>query len=262
LAVGQGRGAYIGFAVGMVVLALLRFRPSVKRPPARLLRAAAVMILAGGLGFAVLVGAEAFRTGPLAELTTGVSGRVASSLDYRSGTGAGRVQEYTEAVHELFAQPMPVPLVGRGTASWGQRHFHKSPQTAPYLVPRYIDGWYIRTLYDSGLMGFLLLGLFLGLLLWPTRAILASTGDLAPIARAFTLGAIVLSVAYAATDAVLFVWPWIVYGLTRSARAQATVQYVRLRGSRLADVLDERTGGSTPFLSAAAMGNGHVGPGP
>jgi hypothetical protein len=140
--------------------------------------------------------------------------QASQALDFANSTGALRLVEWKEALHEVRGSW----LLGLGTNSWGQRHFEIT-QFGP--IPAFLGNWAIRTLYDSGIAGLALLCWFFLIVVWPSRSLRAVTGDAAVLARALAFGSIVLLVAYLATDALLLVWPWILFGLVRAARRLA-----------------------------------------
>jgi len=115
-------------------------------------------------------------------------------------------------------------VIGLGTYSYGQRNFRKSPFTAPYLAPAYLISFWVRTLYDTGILGVLLIVLFMLVAFWPRRELQESSGDLAPVARSLLFAAFVLAGAYMITDSTLLIWPWILFGLARAAIGQAVNQ--------------------------------------
>jgi hypothetical protein len=110
---------------------------------------------------------------------------------------------------------------GLGTNSYGQRHFER---TISGPKPAFVGNWFVRILYDSGIVGLLLFLAFAVPIVWPDARLRNAKGDLAPIARALTFGCTVLAVSYLATDALLLVWPWVLLGLTRAARVLSAEQ--------------------------------------
>jgi hypothetical protein len=108
----------------------------------------------------------------------------------------------------------------------------------------------VRTFYDSGFLGLLLMLTFLTFVLWPRRELQTSPGDLAPLARGLVFGGLVLGAAYLVTDSTLLIWPWILFGLVRAAQVLAVRQARELR----------LAGPSTNGF-ASGNGNGH-GPAP
>lgn len=212
------RGAWVGFAITRILISVV----TEKRGRARLVRAGASLLLAGAAAGCVLwfttSGQPPLERGSIGEVGAAVSSSVrtqaAQVLDFGSGTGAGRTREWRVAVDEVWHTS---PLIGMGTKSFGQRHFHPSAATFPYLAPSYIESLYVRTFYDSGVIGLLLLLAFLGLVLFPTREVRRARGELGAVARSLILGWVVFAIAFTATDAMFQMWPWIVLGVARAA---------------------------------------------
>jgi len=260
--VSQARGAWIGFGFIFILYYVVGVRRRrVVRVP-KMLRTTAVVFLLGLMG---LVGFYLTNTqnatsapSPLNGLVTTVYQKVQSGLSLSGNascdgcnTGAGRIRRWTKGIDEVTAQS---PVIGLGTDSYGLRNFRPSPHTWPYLAPAYIESLYVRTFYDTGGLGLLLLLLFLGLVLWPRREIQNSPGDLAPIARALTFGGLTLAVAYGVTDSTLLVWPWIMFGLIRAATWLAVRQARDLRGSARAGMGSGNGGNGGPSAPAPALG--------
>lgn len=214
LAASLTRGAWIGFACGFVVLLLV----SRGKPMAVVARRLAVQALAVGAAFAVVAVVlfpGAGGAGSLAAST--IKQQAGRILDLETYTGATRLLEWKIALADVPASP----LFGLGTNSYGQRHLEP---TVADPEPAYLGNWAIRTLYDSGIVGLALLSAFLASVVWPVRGLRRARGDLASVARALTLGGVVLAVSYLATDAFLLAWPWVFLGLTRASRAFAQEQ--------------------------------------
>lgn len=203
------RGAWVALAIAGVV-ALLVARP--RRSVAPLFAAGAAIV--GVLALLLVVFTE-FDVGEKTEATAGALGIQSSrALAFGSTTGAQRVAEWKIAYSDIRTSP----LMGLGAVSYGQRHLVK---TSYGSKPAFLGNWLVRVIYDTGLIG---LGLFLAFawpIVWPSRSVVRPSGDLASIARALVCGCVVIAVAYLATDALLLVWPWILLGLTRSARLLA-----------------------------------------
>lgn len=205
-ALALARGAWVALAIAGIV-ALWTSRP----------RRSIAPLVAGGLA-AVVVGAlllglfTSFDVGEKAGTTAGAL-HVQSSraLSFGSTTGAQRVAEWKLAYADISASP----LLGSGAISYGQHHLIKTQYGSK---PAFLGNWLVRIVYDTGLVG---LGLFLAFALpivWPSDSVVGASGESAVVARALVCGCIVIAVAYLATDALLLVWPWILLGLTRSAR--------------------------------------------
>lgn len=205
------RGAWVAYVLGIAAVWLVR----VGRSTAGLLVWGALALAAAGVGAGFLAGAS--TTGAGSETAAAVQTQAGQVLAFGGSTGAARLQEWQTSLSETARSP----LLGLGTNSYGQRHFDRT-QYGP--KPAYVGNWAVRTVYDSGLIGLLLLAGALGAAVWPGPRVRRAEGELAPIARALALGGLVLLVAYLATDALLLVWPWIWFGLARSARLLATEQ--------------------------------------
>ena len=218
LAVGLGvtRAAYVGLAVGLIVLFGLTWRRA--RQPARL-RAMAVMVLLAGAGGLFM---------PKLLLDTDHSGLIAY---HPPVTGkptptpkptppptnpAGDLETFTYRMVRVWAgleEWQGSPWIGLGAYSFGQTHVF-SDGTHDVIAP-----WPVLTLHDAGLIGLggllALLGL-LGLRLWRTA------GDSArgPTASAYAAAVVVLFVAYLATAAVHFAVTWLIIGGALAATIQ------------------------------------------
>jgi hypothetical protein len=201
------RGAWIGFAICFLLLVpFRRLRYAGRRMLGR--GAVTVLILAvAGAGFLYLSFTQQHST----ESNTLVL-RGSQIVDLQSGSGAARTQEWRTALDDVKGSP----LLGLGTNSYGQRHLGLRVDE-----PGYLGNLYIRTLYDSGIVGLALLLYFVHGLLRPVVRLRWSTGDLTPVAIAIGFAYVLLLVAYAATDASLQVWPWLFAGLLRPAVAMA-----------------------------------------
>jgi O-Antigen ligase len=244
--VSLARGAWLGFGAVFVLYFLVRRRRV--RARARMVRTALVLLLLAlvGAGLFYVANTPDTASGQQNPIFTSVTVQGQNILNLSSGTGAGRIRKYREAVAEAWNES---PLIGLGTNSFGQRHYHPSRQTFPYLAPAYLESLYVRTFYDSGVAGLLLLVAFFLTVLWPDRWLSTARTDLAVLARALLFGWTVLAVAYAVTDSMLLVWPWIMLGLIRAAKAIAS------REERAARTL-------APARPAQAEPNGHRLPGP
>jgi len=155
-----------------------------------------------------------------------------------SSTAVDRFSEWRIALDQFKLSP----IFGLGTNSYGQRNLpphvsQNAAATSPTGTKQaYLGNLYIRTLYDSGLTGLLLLLVFIIGVVWPGRDLRRSGGDLAPVAWAFVGGYLVLAVAFNFTDASFQVWPWLVLGVARVATVQATRQYWEIRAKRPPEV--------------------------
>ena len=205
-AISLSRGAWVGMVVALAVLAFAYGR--VAQVAGRLLLTA---VLAAALAGALLV-AYPSSAGVGAETASALSTQAGRSVSLTStATGLYRLEKWETSLEEIGSSP----LLGLGTNSYGQRHFDL---TIYGPKPAYVGNWFVRTLYDSGVIGLFLLLAFATPIVWPGRGVRRASGELAPVARALTGACVVLAVAYLATDSLLLVWPWILLGLTRAAR--------------------------------------------
>lgn len=232
------RGALVGFLAAWVVALVLRRRPD-RGPAIRLWRIMPTLslVMVAALGVLVL---SALPTVNLAKTPIGfVQSEVskkASDIFSSRGTASARLQEDLLALK----QSENTLLLGKGTNSFGQRNL--SYVTDP-PQPAYIGNLYIRTLYDSGVVGLVLLLLFMLSVAWPSRFLQFTESEFAPVARAFIFAYAAMAVAYASTDASFEVWPWIIAGLAVAARRLARLDDRALRA-----------GGAVPEPAAAAAG--------
>lgn len=219
------RAAWVGFAVAFA--AALIFHRGRLRAGDRTMESAMTMLAVAviGLGcfwlFRDITNPSASQTG----LVASVQARGAKLLNVTSGTGANRLTVAEIALKDWKREP----VLGLGTNSYGQRHTILIGKAGS---PGYIANLYVRTLYDSGIIGLGLLVLFYGSVLWPRKFLKVSPGDLAPVARAFLFGMLVMVIGFAATDASFQVWPWVMLGMVRGAVRLAEVQYRELAGVR------------------------------
>lgn len=206
------RGAWVGFGAGLAAYSLAK--PRTGRS-----------LLAFGVSscvVALMLAATATAVGPSARIAyTGgqtavtIGSQASAALSFSTSTGARRLVEWKGALHEVQSSP----LVGLGTNSWGDRHLE---QTRFGSIPAFLGNWLIRTLYDSGVIGLGLLLWFLSWIAWPGSQVRRARGESAGVARAFVFASVALLVAYLATDALLLIWPWLLFGLARSARRLAS----------------------------------------
>jgi hypothetical protein len=243
--VSQARGAWLGFGAVFVLYFVFRRRRGIKRVP-RMVRTAMTLVLVSlvGLGFFYTANSRSENSvpSPVTQVAATTLVKLGDIANLNSGTGAGRLRRWSGAIHQTLDMS---PLIGLGTNSYGQRNTHPSPYTYPYEAPGYLESLYVRTFYDSGMAGLLLMGLFLALVLWPRKELQTSPGDLAPTARGLVFGGLVLAAAYLVTDSTLLIWPWILFGLIRAAQSLAVRQARELR----------MVGNGS--MEAPAMANGH-----
>jgi hypothetical protein len=219
LLVSLTRSAWIGFSVAAIAMLLMR------RPPrmgfgARMARVAFICLMLG-VGLTGIL-TQIATNGPASAANPIVS-RGSELTNFSTGTGAHRLTEWQIAIAEALPRS---PLIGLGTNSYGQRNAALTSSTQPGAtpVPGYVGNLYVRTLYDSGLIGFGLLVAFYFFLLRPGGLLRRSEGDLAPVALAVVFGYWVIAIGFAATDASFTILPWIWLGVIRAAKAFADRQ--------------------------------------
>jgi hypothetical protein len=214
----EARAAWLAFVVVLVLVLLVRRTRRRRRRDVGQLGVGLLFLAVGVVG---AIWAASYLSSLTANnvLAQNVTEKAAQIINFSSGTGAARLSEDTVALHDFKRSP----IIGLGTNSYGQRHA-AGGSTIRNPITGYLGNLYVRTLYDSGVVGFvLLLMAFLGGA-WPTRVVRRGGTDLAPVAAALSFGFIVMAVAFAATDASLQPWPWIVLGLARAARSMAQDQ--------------------------------------
>src|SRR5207244_2837086 len=221
----QSRGAWVGFAVVFVLYYVVGVhRRKVIRTP-KMARTAVILLLLGVMALGGLVLANRQTSTSSANPVTGlvITGeqKLLSAVNLSGSlscdgcnTTSGRLRRWSKGIQEVMHES---PAIGLGTDSYGLHNFRPSPFTWPYLVPAYIESLYVRTLFDTGVIGLLILLGFFVLLLRPRRELRNAPGDLAPIARALMFGGWTLFVAYGITDSTQLLWPWIMFGLIRAA---------------------------------------------
>lgn len=200
------RGAWAGVAVAMVAV-WLTSREALLGMVKVVLYGALIL----GIGALLFVSFVSRDVTVGASTAGAVSSQAGHVFDLATATGAQRLIEWETSLSEVRRSP----ILGLGTNSYGQRHFD---MTRFGTRPAFVGNWFVRTLYDSGLVGLFLLMAFAGPIVWPGARVRRARGELAPETRALVLGCLVLVVAYLATDSLLLVWPWVLLGLTRAAR--------------------------------------------
>jgi len=223
--------ALLGAACGMVVWRHDSYARSV-----RVVASASAIAIAGGIVLS-LMGTSQPRSTALAEDTRptvaatvspsmeglpavaqassasdsrGVVQRLRSLLDLQTDP---TVQGRLHAASLAIADWRKSPLVGRGTASFGQVYTDSSHQ------PAWIFNIELRALHDTGLIGLLLFGSFsIGLTLMALRPKSGPAGDLTNV---LLVAALVLWIAAQGTEPFQLMWPWILLGLLASAVASS-----------------------------------------
>lgn len=131
------RAAAVGVAVGALLWLMLTSASS---------RRLAVKI--GSAGAVLLIVAA-----PLLE-TASVFEKGSELLNFGSSTGKYRVDSWQTAIDDLGSREL---LIGLGSNSFGQRHLDPSLPTDP--TPGYLANLPLQLVYDSGVIGAVLLGL-------------------------------------------------------------------------------------------------------
>ncbi len=207
LATSLSRGAWVGFAAGAALVALVRAGVALRRGLPILVGLAITLPLVGLLAVA---GGRAPAGGDL-------PGRLAS-LDFgtlgQQQTVLERLDTYEKAWEGIVAQP----LLGNGTGSFGQRYVYRSVNE-----PGWVGNLELHLLYDSGLIGFAGFWLIIGVI--AVRAVRAYRRSADPLLRGTILalggGLLVLLVAYQATEATWLAFTWVHLGLLAAATAVA-----------------------------------------
>lgn len=137
LAVSLTRAAMVGLALGLLVWAALQGT----RAKARALRLLGSLIAISALLVAIAPGA-----------IDPVSKDVSKTFEFSTGTGQQRVESWRTAIHDLNGFEW---VVGLGTNSFGQRHLEPTLPTKP--TPQYLANLPLQVVYDTGIVGALLL---------------------------------------------------------------------------------------------------------
>jgi hypothetical protein len=189
IAVSYTRSAVIGLALGLIVWTASGDRLAARK----VFRLAAIT-----LGAVVVLGF-------VHQVATPVEKRFTKLLALNSGTAAFRMDSVQTASNDLTGFDF---VVGRGAESFGQIH---TDPTRPGQ-PAYIGELPVQILYDSGLIGFVLLA--------------TALASLRPFARKHTgraLGVLtVYLVAATATSPFWFGWTWILISLAIMTRPTPT----------------------------------------
>lgn len=182
------RAAVVGLGTGVVIWAILGDQLA-RRTVVKM----AIVCTAGILGLFVLVPGVAAPVGA----------RASSLLDFSSGTGRYRAGIAGTAVGDLHGLDW---VTGLGTNSFGQRHLDPSLPDKP--TPAYLGNLPLQVVYDSGLIGSLLLGAALFTLIPRNRR-----------RAARSVGLLVVYLACgSATSPLWFGFTWILMGIAVVAR--------------------------------------------
>jgi O-antigen ligase len=220
VALGMSRGAWLGLAAALVT-ALLITRRLAHRLSRRLVLTVALLL-------ALVAGLWAFIE--LAPKSVPLVDRLASFTRLEEEvTVVGRLAKYQAA----FASWLERPVVGWGTGSMAVLYAERGRRWA------WVSNLVLHLLLDTGIIGFLLFGGFVGALLWRGAQAARRAGPTfrRRVLLALTAGFVGLLVAYQSTEATWLVLPWIHAGLL-SAAARLT----------LAPLEEVRPEGDDPFL--------------
>lgn len=138
IALSLTRSALMGLVLGLLTWATLQGARA---------RVRAVRLLVTVLGGLVLIVALA------PGLVTPISENVTSALELGSGTGKHRVDSWRTAVGDMDGTAW---AIGLGTNSFGQRHLEPTLPTTP--TPAYLANLPLQILYDTGVVGAVLVG--------------------------------------------------------------------------------------------------------
>lgn len=192
LALSFTRAAWLAFMIGILVIIFFQ------------LRGGRSLILLSRVGVLVLIMLLVLApTGLLGDLST----RLASITDLSNYTIAFRLQIFKAALAELSSSP----ILGLGTNSFGQRHFDPTNDFAPAYLP----SLFLVTLYDVGIVGFLLLLGTFGIIVWALVQITLKDryGWRGVFAIALLSGLVSLFVSYQGTNAFWFSYNWIIMAI-------------------------------------------------
>jgi hypothetical protein len=216
MAVTLTRGALIAFSVALLAALTLRRRTPTQR--IRLIKVLAPLTgaLVLSVGALVVVGSQG-TNGPVAQISEQGAIKI-EGLTQASGSVRQRAGESLIALNDLRLSP----IFGLGSGSFGERHID---YTLDPPGPGYLGNLYLRTLYDTGAVGLVLLVVFLVGVLWPRPTLRRSRAELAPVAWALIFGSGTLAIAYGVTDGSLLVWPWILLGLVRASSTLTLIEH-------------------------------------
>ena len=235
LPLGSTRGAYLGFAAGLAVYALIRIAVERRMADmARLVAATLVLFVVGLVASSVLLpnvvervtGVDLFGPGVGSPGGQGQGGpgnpsipEELPSLRPYPDTVSFRLERVPLALDDLRGSP----IIGLGAESYGQRHGDPSQNGAP----DHIAILAVAVLYDLGIVGAvsLLVG-FAALLylLWRHALAAGRTGEWrrVGVTAAFAGSIVTILIAYQATNALHFSINWIVIGAAAAIVARPT----------------------------------------
>jgi O-antigen ligase len=143
---------------------------------------------------------------------TGLLGSVVArfrdiGISESSGTLAFRLERFRLALQEWPSSP----FLGLGTNSYAQRHWDPTRDYAPDYLPNLL----LATLYDTGILGLLILVSVFAALVGALISVTVrnKTGRQGALALAMLCGAAVLFVSYQATNGFWFSYVWIILAI-------------------------------------------------
>lgn len=198
IAVSYTRSAVIGLAIALIVW----IASGDRRATGKVIRVGAIVI-----GAAVIL---SFAT----KVASPIEDRFTHVFEFNSGSAAFRTESIETAVGDLHGSG---PLVGLGVESFGQRH--TDPTRPGEGKPGYIGVFPVQVLYESGLVGLVLLG--------------AALASLRPFARDHAGRALAVLAVYlvtaTATSPFWFGWTWILIALAVMTRPMPLQRVRRCR---------------------------------
>lgn len=192
LALSFTRAAWLALLAGLLVLIFFQ------------LKGGRFILLLARLGIFTFIALLAVSSmGLLNSLST----RFASIPDFSRGTVAFRFVRFNIALAEWPSSP----ILGLGTNSFGQRHLDPTQNYAPDYLP----SLFLATLYDTGLVGLLILIAVLGVLFAALVYVIGSSAVKWQTSLALVLlcGLTTLLVAYQASNGFWFSYNWIIVGI-------------------------------------------------
>jgi len=184
------RGAVLGLALGLVVWTAMSGGRALRR-----------LVAWFAMG-ALLVGAVAIVS---PATLRPVEEKLSLLVDTSSGTGKGRIDLWETALHDIHGHSW---VLGLGLNSFGQRHLDPTRPDDP--TPAYLGSLPLQVLYDTGLVGALLLAGAL-VSVWPR--------DRTTRRRAIGLLVVVL-ISTTATSTLWFGSTWALIAMAAQSRAE------------------------------------------